>query len=372
MLSFASAIFQFATPRATHTQGRSQPTLRGVISALSTAAAVLAATPSHAEGAGRLFFIEPANGHIVTGAVNRNGQFVKELDGDFLSEAGRDVVVPVAAGALIYNSFAGGGQEFVLDGNARYTFGSSSPFSAQWFYTIGLGEYVFFYDLNGDTSQGALVQFSPNGTFTQTYTAHTFSPWSLVAPTDNSLFFYNKTTGLLSTATISVTGQLSQNGAAATIGSGYTNLAAAGDDVLLFNFHNGAWESGLLNFVGGSTPQTYTRAVVHATDTLGLSGMDEAVAIDGRLLVYNSATGAAMLGHFQRVGGSTPAGAFIKDTNLTLPKFFTNLMRAGEFLVFYSLGTGEMQIGYLDLSGAYHQTEDFNFGIGFSAMVSSQ
>jgi hypothetical protein len=49
-----------------------------------------------------------------------------------------------------------------------------------------------------------------------------------------------------------------------------------------------------------------------------------------------------------------------------LPKYFTNLVQCGQFLVFYGFGVGQLQIGYIDFAGKYQPTQSFPMGAGLS------
>jgi hypothetical protein len=183
--------------------------------------------------------------------------------------------------------------------------------------------------------------------------------------------FYSAANGSAVTATIDDNGQLFQNTSVTSLRTGYTNFAAVGDDVLLWNFHNGLWESGAIDFTGTPSGAQYVSAKVAAGDSLGLVGFNLSVQTNGHLLLYNSATGAAIVGHFiHPLQSGGPVGKFVKDQTLTLSKFFTSLVRCGDFLVFYQFGIGQLQVGYVDFTGTYQETQSFHMGAGLSLAAS--
>jgi len=325
-------------------------------------------TKAHAVGEGRLLFVNKDTGRVVGAGIDKNGYFHSAFDVIIPSQKGKDTIIPTTSGFVLYSYFNGGAQAYLMDGNGSIRPGANSyPWSKQWYDRVSVGEFVFLYNLNGNQGVGAIVQANPDGSLPQTYTKTNFSPWTLVGHTNNDLFFYNKPNGLGVIATISSTGQLYQNTTAVTLRAGYTNFASVGDDLIVWNVFNGLWESGSITYDALPANDKYVAATVATTNSLGLIGFDEAVEQNGHLLLYNSATGAAITGHFTRPAqfGGQP-GTFVKDQSLVLPKYFTNLVQCGQFLVFYGFGVGQLQIGYIDFAGKYQPTQSFPMGAGLS------
>lgn len=328
------------------------------------------ADSADAASAGRVLFYNSSSGQMVAGGVDKSGYFQTTFDGSNPGFKGMDTVIPAASGFILYSYLNGGAQAYLMDGNGSTRPGATRyPFSAHWYNIIPVGNYTVFYDLNGNTNVGAVVASYPDGTLHQTYTNTAFSSWTQIVPTDNYLLFYNSANGLYLTSSIDVDGHLFQNTTAQTTRAGYTNAAAVGDDVLLWNFANGQWESGALNYTGLASGGAYVRAAVSSSTSFKLTGFDLAVESNEHLLIYNSATGAAMTGHFLmplQVG----QGTFVKDKTFTLPKYFTSLLRCGEFLVFYGYGVGQVQVGYMKFDGSYQETQSFPLGAGYSVAAS--
>lgn len=86
-------------------------------------------------------------------------------------------------------------------------------------------------------------------------------------------------------------------------------------------------------------------------------GYRAAVQSNQHLLLYDSATGNAAVGHFGQ------SGNFILDHKMALSKFFTHLMRCGQYVVFYGYGTGAMQVGYITPAGNFQVTENVVAGV---------
>ncbi|MGO9674754.1 MAG: hypothetical protein ACLPSF_11410 [Methylocella sp.] len=325
-------------------------------------------TKAYAVGEGRLLFVNPTTGRVVGAGVDKNGNFHSAFDVVIPSQKGKDTIIPTTSGFVLYSYYNGGAQAYLMDGDGSIRPGALSyPFSKQWYDIISVGDFILFYNLNGNQGIGAVVEANPDGSLLQTNTKTNLSPWTLIGHTNNYLFFYNKPNGLVVTATISSTGLLFQNTTAVNLRSGYTNFASVGDDILLWNVANGLWESGSITYDALPSNDKYIAASVATTNSLGLVGFDEAVESNGHLLLYNSATGAAITGHFIRPAqfGGQP-GTFVKDQSFVLPKYFTNLVQCGQFLVFYGFGVGQLQVGYIDFAGKYQATQSFPMGAGLS------
>ncbi|WP_395698170.1 hypothetical protein [Methylocella sp.] len=334
-----------------------------LIAALSLGCACV--QPSLADGAGRMLFVNGGTGRVIVAGIDKNGYFQTSYDVTTAAFVGTDSVIPTSAGAILYSYYGGGARAILLDGDGAINPGSSYNFSKQWYYSIGDGNHTLFYDLAGNGGDGAVVASYPDGTLRQTFSSTSFTHWTLLGKTENFLFWYRSSDGLFVTGDINVAGQLTQDTRAATTKTGYTNIAAVGDDILLWNVNSGAWESGAISFSG--TTSAYVATAGGSTNSLGLAGVDVAAQTNGHLFLYASATGAALTGHFvEPLQSAGKPGLFLKDQSFTLGKYYTSALRCGQFLTLYGYGTGQIQVGYVGFDGKFQPTQGFTLGGGLS------
>ena len=311
-----------------------------------------------AQSEGRLLFLNPSTGRAIFGGVDQVGKFAPAGGETFQGLVGQDKLVPVDAGILTYDQNTGASSLFQIDGYAFPAVVSGLHFSSNWFLIRGFGNYLFFYNFGSDA---AIVAIDPNGDDAQTDARTNLSTWSNITPTDNYLFFYQESTGVVVIGAITNIGKLVQlsNTTAAT---GYTQIASVGDNVFLYNFNTGAYESGpiLLTGTGKDRYQQTTMSKLAA-------GYAFFARSNEYLVMYNQKTGGMQIGYFNL------AGTFVPTETTAVARGWTHLLSTGQFLTFYSFQTGDMQIGYIDHAGKWVTTQSTKLaaGAGYSSAAST-
>lgn len=315
---------------------------------------------------GRLFFSNASTHRVFGAGVDKNGLFHKSFDMDIVYAS--DTVIPTPLGFILYDSVRGSAKVYFMDGNGYVTDpGAGNVMSEQWRIILSVGLYTFFYFPANSPSVGTIVASWPDGSLRPTFTTSAFSSWSMIGQTNNYLLFYNKANGVSVIGSITPNGGFYQNSTAGTLRTGYTNFASIGENVLLWNASNGLWESGAITYTGRASDTRYSASTVAATDTLGIRGYNLSVETNGRLMLYNSTTGATIVGRFiQPLQAGGAPGTFVKVRSFTLTKNFTNLLPCGDFVVFYNRSSGQAQVGYVGFDGAYRATQNLNLGGGFA------
>lgn len=330
-----------------------------------------AAGPARAEGSGRLFFVNAGNGTYMSGGLDQNGDWAFKETSSYSSLTGVTNLVATPSFMLAYRA-GGGGETFLIDGRGSTVIAQATSFSADWNIIKGFGNYLFFYGINS-AQVGAVVRANPDGTVTQTWSNNGLSKWTNIESTDNYLFFYNGANGTTALGTIGWNGAFYQSGTKTSpvLSAGYNLTASVGDAVLLYNYNTGAWESGPILYTGSAGQDGYTTRIKEVATSgntkLLAKGYNESVSNDGHLMLYNSATGAAVIGHFDVYG------AYTVDHTLTLAKYYTSLVSCGQFVFFYGFGTGQAQTGYFTADGNFQPRQTFgNFGASWLPVASTR
>lgn len=333
----------------------------------------VAADAAHAEGSGRLFLVNPLNGTYISAGVDQYGDYNFKSSGSYSYLVNAFKLISTPSAVVAYRPSIGGAAAFLIDGRGSATIAPfAASFSANWNIIKGFGNYLFFYGIS-TTNVGAIVAVNPDGTFHQTFVSYAFSPWTDIEATDNYLFFYNNTTGATAVGTIGTDGGFTQSGTKTSpvLSPGYTLVTSVGDNILLYNYHTGAWESGSILYTGNANQDGYSVRVKHVpgggNPNLLPKNFGESVSNNGHLMLYDSTTGQATIGHFDVFG------AFTVDHNLTLPKYYTSLISCGQFLFFYGLGTGTFQTGYFTADGNFQSRQSgFTIGIEYYGVAATK
>jgi len=307
--------------------------------------------------------VNPNTGRWVSGGIDQIGHWHTAGSGTAASLVGETNLIATDSFLLSYASATGKGASLLEDSRGIVAFDNLFNFSAHWSVIEGIGNYLFFYDLPSGHA-AAIVRTFPDGTLKQTFSSATFSAWSNIIVTDNYVFFYNGTGGLIATGEIDSSGSFIQSASGQT-SAGYTLATSLNDDVLLYNRNNGYWESGPILYTGNQLKDYYFPQTKVTANTLGL-GYSAAVQSNDHLLLYDSATGNAAIGHFAQ------AGTFILDNKQVLTKFFTHLVRCGHYLILYGYGTGTFQVGYITTDGKFQVTQTLTSQTGWWNVVATK
>lgn len=328
---------------------------------------------ARAEGNGRLFLVNPLNGTYISAGVDQYGDFDFKGSGSYSYLVGAFELFATPSAVVAYRPGIGGAAAFLIDGRGSATIAPfAAGFSAHWSIIKGFGNYLFFYGISG-TPVGAIVAVNPDGTFHQTFSSYNFSTWTDVEATDNYLFFYNSSSGETAVGTIGADGAFTQSGTKASpyLPSGYTLVASIGDNILLYDYHTGNWESGSILYTGSSNQDSYvlrTRQVAGSSQSHVLpTNLFESVSNNGHLMLYSSTSGQGVIGHFDLFG------AFTVDRTITLPRYYTSLISCGQYLFFYGLGTGTFQTGYFTADGNFQSRQSgFTIGIDYYGVAATK
>jgi hypothetical protein len=302
------------------------------------------AAPASAQGEARLLFVNVNTGHWVVGGVDELGQLHLANGGTSPYFVNKTDLVATASYMLSYS--ASDGTTMIVGGvnNGQIApVNTAYKFSTGWTALQSIGNYIFLYGADFGKA-AAIVRTDPEDLLGQTFGANNFSQWSNVITTDNYILFYYNVNGALVTGHIGVGGGFAQT-QSITVSPAYTLAASVGDDVLLYNRVSGYWESGSILYTGLHGTDGYHQGNISTSPTLGL-GYSAAVQLNGHLMLYDSATGGAAVGHFNR------GGHFALDQKTTIQKYFTHVIRCGQYIFLYGYGTGLGQVATISPTGA--------------------
>jgi hypothetical protein len=331
-----------------------------VCGALAGLALVGAAAPADAQSRGRLLFLDSTTGDFQTGSVDVAGYYhAAETNQSYSRLVGTTKLVATDSGILAYSLNVGTATTLLLDSLGNVYIEATPTFDKDWLTIAAFGNYLFF---NNGSGIGATVALNPNGGITQTWSSTKLSAWSQVTATDNYLFLYNVTTGAYAFGSILADGGIFYQEGSGTGGPpGATLIASVGDNLLLYNASTGAYETAGIYFAGGAGKDFFDK---RSGGTLPLN-YAQAAGLDGHILLYNPTNGATLIGNFGKTG------EFVTTENAMKPGW-TNVVAAGEYLLFYSSKSGRYQVYALSTNGHISKVSTGTIGGGYDLVTATR
>jgi len=311
------------------------------------------------QATGSLFFANRVSGAYAAGYFDRYGDFHQTwLPGSTLFKAITSAI-STPNGILVYNSSTGVGIVVqVKDDGTTSTL--TYLFSPGWDNIVSVGDYLFFYKLDGTAAVG---QITADGAFTagMSYAAGSVPRYTSVIATANNVFLYNSADGSAATAYVYKGAFVySQALLAGSVPTGYTYGLGLGNYVLLYNQLTG---STLIGVIDGR-PGTFQS---RATATLP-AGYSKLVKHGRYALLYNPATGASTIGYVDRVS----AAKFVITQQPAFSTAWTSIVSTNDDLLFYNSGTGAGAAGRIDDTGKFSQTpQSLPFSAGWSTVAAT-
>jgi hypothetical protein len=328
----------------------------------------LQAVPALAQqNIGSLFFLNSAYDSVAAGYVDHQGMFQGTYQSGnwagYTPSSGSTKVINTANGFLVYEPMSGAARVVRIshDGKPVKTW-RQYWMSPNWDQIVGSGTFLFFYRADG---AAAIGQITPEGYFVQTqgWGPGTFGTWSHVVATDSNLVFYNKANGVMVVGYISFDGYWGYQSYAPYIMWYADTVTSLGRYVICYNSVNGVMEVIDIDRIGQANP-TYAEQVGADYSQVVRHGAD--------VVFYSRNSGSAKFGYIDS------NGAFV-TTHLTsvmmdLYHFGAtadSVTSTGEALLFYNRQYGAAIVGAVDRAGEFHQTDATSLSPWFGSIVAT-
>lgn len=323
---------------------------------LLTAALLLWTANASAQTAGRLFFLNSANGDYLVGGIDPSGFFHSAPAGARSTLVGTTHLVANNTAIVAYNETTGYAELIAIDGYGNAGF-RPTGFGVNWNYIVPVGGSFLTYSGNGNNGgQGAAFAVKQGGYIDHQIWAGGLSPWTNIVPTDDYLVFYNQVTGLFDATIFSpVSSTLRQNSLSVdTIPAGYGVTAAVDDNVILYNSTTGAYRVVGVFFVGNGNDFPDKRSSGTLEKFYGAI-----LPIAGRVVFYSYGSGDVLVSHL------TQSGTLDSDKKTTIP-IYTDAFTSGSYLCFYNAQNGELAVYTLSTGGTLTRASVQQIGSGYT------
>lgn len=325
------------------------------------------AGPADAQSEGQLVFFNQATGRIGTGAVDHLGHFALRTTA---SGYGTHRLYGPTRNGIFASSETGGTRYFwlmqpnylgQLELSGRPTAQIPTVASATPF-----GNYMLFYD---GGSGATLYETGNDTTFTPRWSTNSFSPWTNIVATDNHLFFYNRTTGVVAALTTAWTNAHSNFGLVqnsnGTIGKNLRLFVPQGDTIMGYDPTTGNYEIGAIPINGLGT-DAYTKA----DSGVLAKGFDRVARVGPHVVWYDANTGVTLIGRIDRTATKFVVWTPLKT--VSIQRGWTGMVATGQDLVFHNYNSGALMVVRVEPTGNLVRTHLSNLGEGFTTLFVSR